>query len=169
MRGQAMVETLLAFPLLLLAFFTAAQVAVVAIAGLLTRHAANVAARAAAVTGASVTEARRAAAGVCAPVDRSPSVERLEPSDAAFADFGDRFAFDDPDPRRGARTRLTAAEAARVVVRVTCRAPLAIPVAGPLLARVLGRTDGRLPLVATGRHRLQSDPVRAPKAPRAAR
>ncbi len=92
-----MVEALLALPLLLLAAATAIQLALVAAAGLLTRHAANLAARAAAVTGGSTEVARRVVSQVCAPVDPMPEVRRLEPAPAAFADFGDRFAFDSAD------------------------------------------------------------------------
>jgi Flp pilus assembly protein TadG len=69
-----MVETLVAFPLLLLIAATAVQLALVAMAGLLVRHAATLAARAAAVTGGSVAEARRAAAAACAFVDPQPEV-----------------------------------------------------------------------------------------------
>lgn len=158
-----MLEALLAMPLLLLAAATALQLALVAIAGLLTRHAANLAARAAAVRDGSTEAAREVAARVCAPIDRNPDVERLEPTPAAFADFGDRFPFDSADPARGPRTGLPRAEAARVAFRVTCRVPLGVPVAGPLLARALGVRSGRaLALTAVGRHRLQSDPVREP-------
>lgn len=161
-----MLEALLAMPLLLLAAATALQLALVAIAGLLTRHAANLAARAAAVTGGSTESARRVAARVCAPVDRAPDVERLEPTPAASADFGDRFAFDSSDASRGPRTGQTRAEAARTSFRVTCHVPLRVPVAGPLLARALGVRAGRgLPLTAIGRHRLQSDAVREPSGP----
>lgn len=156
-----MIETLLAFPLFLLVAATAVQLALVAMAGLLVRHAAALAARAAAVTGGSVTEARRTAAAVCAPVDPQPEVRRLAPTAEAFADFGDRFPFDAADPTRGPRSGLTRAEAARVSIHVTCRLSLRVPLAGPLLARALGLgPQGRLPLGATGTHRLQSDPVR---------
>lgn len=157
-----MIEALLALPLLVLAVATAVQVALVAVAGLLTRHAANLGARAAAVTGGSLEAARRVATRVCAPVDAAPEVRRLEPTGAAFADFGDRFPFDSADPARGPRSRLTRAEAARVAIRVTCRVPLRVPVIGPLLARALGVATGQgLALTATGRHRLQSDPTQA--------
>lgn len=170
-RGQAILETLIAFPLLLLAAATAAQLALVAVAGILTRHAASAAARAAAVTGGSTTEARRVAADVCRPAGAEAEVRRLEPSPEAFADFGDRFAFDSADPTRGPRTRLTRAGAARVVIEVTCRLPLRVPVAGPLLARALRvGADRRLALSARGVHRLQSDPVRTePPGPAAGR
>lgn len=161
-----MVEVLLAFPLLLLAAATAAQLALVAVAGLLTRHAATLGARAAAVSGGRTDAAARVAARVCAPVDPHPEVRRLEPTEAVFADFGDRFAFDGADPARGPRSRLTRAEAARVAVEVTCRVPLRVPVAGPLLARALGVDAARgLALTATGRHRLQSDPERLAAGP----
>lgn len=160
-RGQALVETLVAFPLVILVAATALQIALVALAGLLVRHAAFLAARAAAVTGGDVGAAERAAAAACAPVDPRPEVRRLAPADDAFADFGDRFPFDSADPTRGPRTGLTRAEAARVAVRVTCRLPLRVPLVGPLLGRALGLgASGRLPLSATAAHRLQSDPRR---------
>lgn len=159
--GQALVETLLAFPLLLLVAATAVQLALVAAAGLLVRHAASLAARAGAVTGGDIDAARQAASGACAPVDPSPEIRRLAPTADVFSDFGDRFAFDSADPTPGRRSGLTRAEAARVVFRVTCRLPLRVPLAGPLLARALGLgPTGRLPLSADAAHRLQSDPRR---------
>ncbi len=166
-RGQALVETLLAFPLLLLVIATAVQLALLALAGLLVRHAAALAARAAAVTGGDLDAARQAASGACAPVDPNPEVRRVAPDAAVFADFGDRFPFDSADPARGARSGLTRAEAARVAFRVTCRLPLRVPLAGPLLARALGLgSAGRLALSAEAAHRLQSDPHRpAPPTP----